>query len=151
MLISTGGLIVIKIAIVDDAELICETIERFLKHFSIENKISIEADSFGSGTEIINQLSKAYYDCIFLDIEIGEMNGIDVSRYLRETLKNESTEIIYVSSHTQYAVELFDFDPVTFLIKPIEEEKITKAFNKFLKRGSSVPLVDRYTGNSHHT
>ncbi|MCI6583217.1 MAG: LytTR family DNA-binding domain-containing protein [Oscillospiraceae bacterium] len=124
----------IRIAIVDDADLICETIETFLKRFSRENKLSIEFDSYYSGTEIINQLSDKYYDCIFLDIEIGERNGIDVSRYLRDTLKNETTEIIYISSHTQYAVELFDFDPVTFLVKPIEEEKLIKGFAKFLRR-----------------
>lgn len=124
----------IKIAIVDDADIICENIETFLIRFSKENKLPIEFDSYCSGKEIINKLSKTYYDCIFLDIEIGEMSGIDVSRYLRETLKNETTEIIYVSSHSQYAVDLFDFDPITFLLKPIEEERLIKGFTKFLKR-----------------
>lgn len=124
----------IKIAIVDDADIICETIETFLIRFSKDYKLPIEFDSYCSGTEIINKLSKTYYDCIFLDIEIGEMSGIDVSRYLRETLKNETTEIIYVSSHSQYAVDLFDFDPITFLLKPIDEERLTKGFTKFLKR-----------------
>ena len=85
----------IRIAIVDDADVICEAIEAFLNCFSRENKMIIEYDSFCSGSEIIDQLSKTYYDCIFLDIEIGEMSGIDVSRYLREILKNEITEIIY--------------------------------------------------------
>ena len=94
----------------------------------------IEYDSFCSGSEIIDQLSKTYYDCIFLDIEIGEMSGIDVSRYLREILKNEITEIIYISSHRQYAIDLFDFDPITFLLKPIDEQMLIKGFTKFLKR-----------------
>ncbi|MDE6425459.1 MAG: LytTR family DNA-binding domain-containing protein [Ruminococcus sp.] len=62
------------------------------------------------------------------------MSGIDVSKYLRETLKNETTEIIYVSSHSQYAIDLFDFDPITFLLKPIDQEKLILAFKKFLKR-----------------
>ena len=124
----------IRIAIVDDADIICESIELFLSNFSKANGITIEFDSFYSGSEIINVLNDIYYDCIFLDIEIGQMSGIDVSKYLRETLKNETTEIIYVSSHSQYAINLFDFDPITFLLKPIDKEKLILAFKKFLKR-----------------
>ncbi len=105
-----------------------------MTNFSKNNDISIEFDSFYSGTEIIERLKQTYFDCIFLDIEIGQMSGIDVSKYLRETLKNETTEIIYVSSHSQYAIDLFDFDPITFLLKPIDQEKLILAFKKFLKR-----------------
>ncbi len=124
----------IRIAIVDDADVICESIENFLNKFSKNNGIGIEFDSFYSGTEIIERLKNAYFDCIFLDIEIGKKSGIDVSRFLRETLKNETTEIIYISSHRQYAIDLFDFDPITFLLKPIDKEKLILAFKKFLKR-----------------
>ncbi len=124
----------IRVAIVDDADIICQTIEEFLISFSKKNGISIEYDSYYSGEEIIHKLNKSYYDLIFLDIEIGIKSGIDVSKHLRDTLNNETTEIIYVSSHSQYAVDLFDFDPITFLSKPIESEKLVKAFAKFLKR-----------------
>lgn len=124
----------IRIAIVDDADIICESIEAFLKNFSKRNGISIEFDSFYSGEEIIKRLQQSYFDCIFLDIEIGNMSGIEVSKYLRETLNNETTEIIYISSHRQYAIDLFDYDPITFLLKPIDNEKLVQAFKKFLKR-----------------
>lgn len=124
----------IRIAIVDDADIICQTIENFLISFSKNNGVSIDYDSYYSGEEIIHKLSQSYYDLIFLDIEIGEKNGIDVSKHLREVLKNETTEIIYVSSYKHYAVELFDYDPITFLSKPIESEKMINAFTKFLKR-----------------
>ncbi|MBP1535725.1 MAG: response regulator, partial [Ruminococcus sp.] len=87
----------IRIAIVDDADVICETIELFLKNFSKQNGVSIEFDSYYSGEEIIKRLQQSYFDCIFLDIEIGTKSGIDVSKFLRETQKNETTEIIYVS------------------------------------------------------
>lgn len=124
----------IRIAIVDDADVICESLEKFLANFSKNNAINIEFESFYSGKEIMNTLNEKYFDCIFLDIEIGCMNGIDVSRYLRENLKNNTTEIIYISSHSQYAIDLFEFDPITFLLKPIEQEKLIRAFEKFLKR-----------------
>ena len=124
----------IRIAIVDDADIICESIERFLTDFSKEHGIGITFDSFYSGDEIKSKLQNTYYDCIFLDIEIGTVSGIDVSRYLRETLKNETTEIIYISQHRQYAIDLFDFDPISFLLKPIDPQKLNHALMKLLKR-----------------
>lgn len=124
----------IRIAVVDDADIICESIENFLTDFSKQNGINIEFDTFYGGNEIKSDLQKTYYDCIFLDIEIGAISGIDVSRFLRETLKNETTEIIYISQHRQYAIDLFDYDPISFLLKPIDMEKLKQAFHKFLKR-----------------
>ena len=57
-----------------------------------------------------------------------------VSSFIIHHHNNEKTEIIFISAHRQYAIELFDFDPLTFLIKPIDNDSLTKAFNKLLKR-----------------
>lgn len=124
----------IRIAIVDDADFICEQIENFLREFSKKKSIEIDFDTYYSGEETEKALDSNYYDCIFLDIEIGKINGIDVSEYLREKLDNKTTEIIYVSQHRQYAADLFDFDPVMFLLKPVDKAQLIKTFIKFLKR-----------------
>ena len=128
------NLIVLKFAICDDIDSVCEYIEEFLVRICKEKNLSMEYDTFYSGDEFISALNKNVYDCIFLDIEIGSTNGIEVSKYLREKQNNETTEIIYISQHTQYAVNLFDYDPITFLLKPFNDAMIMKAFNKFLKR-----------------
>lgn len=128
------NLIVLKFAICDDIDSVCKYIEEFLVRICKEKNLSMEYDTFYSGDEFISALNKNIYDCIFLDIEIGTTNGIEVSKYLREKLNNETTEIIYISQHTQYAVNLFDYDPITFLLKPFDDDMMMKAFNKFLKR-----------------
>lgn len=124
----------LKFAICDDIDSVCEYLENFLKKISKQRNIPIEYDTYYSGDEFISVLSTKCYDCIFLDIEIGTTNGIDVSRYLRENLSNDTTEIIYISQHSQYAIDLFDYDPITFLLKPFDENLLLKSFNKFLKR-----------------
>ena len=128
------NLIVLKFAICDDIDVVCEYIEKFLVRICKEKNLSMEYDTFYSGDEFISVLNKKVYDCIFLDIEIGTTNGIEVSKYLREKQNNETTEIIYISQHSQYAVNLFDYDPITFLLKPFDDAMMMKAFNKFLKR-----------------
>lgn len=124
----------LRFAICDDIEAVCTQIEEFLTKESIERNLSIEIDKYYDGKELKVALQSKEYDCVFLDIEIGSISGIDVSKFLRETLNNENTEIIFISRHSQYAMELFDFDPITFLIKPIDYAQFLKALNKFLRR-----------------
>lgn len=124
----------LKFAICDDIDSVCKYIEEFLVRICKEKNLPMEYDTFYSGDEFISALNKNVYDCIFLDIEIGSTNGIEVSKYLREEQHNETTEIIYISQHSQYAVDLFDYDPIAFLLKPFDDLLMMKAFNKFLKR-----------------
>ena len=69
------------------------------------------------------------YKLIFLDIKIDNENGSDLGYEIRMALKNNSVNIIYISSYTKYAMSLFRSRPLDFIIKPITYEKINKVFN----------------------
>ena len=60
---------------------------------------------------------------LFLDIELITTDGIQVGKFIREELKNLETTIIYISSKSSYAMQLFQVQPLGFLIKPLEVEK----------------------------
>ena len=70
---------------------------------------------------------------LFLDIELPKMNGVAVGQYIRETLKNETIQIAYISSKQEYAMELFEMRPINFLVKPLYEKKIENVIDKFLQ------------------
>ncbi len=72
------------------------------------------------------------YDLLFLDIELPQINGVAVGRYIRETIKNEIIQIAYISSKQKYAMELFEMHPINYLVKPLTYEKIAKVIDKFL-------------------
>ena len=59
------------------------------------------------------------------------MIGVDIGRYIRQQLKNQIVQIVYVSSQREYAMELFDFRPLNFLIKPIDESAILNVVEQF--------------------
>ena len=65
-----------------------------------------------------------YFDLIILDIELTEINGIAIGKYLREELNNQTTQIVYISSLRDYAMDLFAVRPLHFLIKPLKKEDI---------------------------
>lgn len=125
----------LKIAICDDEMQTCHYIENILLEYGKLHGIRIECDIFFSGKGLVQKMvSSNHYDLFFLDIDMPEFNGIDVSRYIRKELKNIESEIIYVSCTTQYDRMLFDFHPLSFISKPFDQKDLTQAVELALRR-----------------
>lgn len=122
----------IKIAICDDESAICGQLESNLINLLDRKAIKYEIDVYQDGTGLCQKLESQSYDLLFLDIELPERNGIETGRFIRETLQDEQLQIAYISSNTSYALELFEFRPINFLVKPLTEDKIEKVLDKYL-------------------
>lgn len=122
----------INIAICDDELEICGQLESLLIEILNKKELEYNIDVFNRGKALCNEMKKEEYDLVFLDIELPEMNGINIGRYIREELGNEQVQIVYVSSKQEYAMELFEFRPMNFLVKPIKEDKIIQVIDKYL-------------------
>ncbi len=122
----------LSIAVCDDIIEICSQMETLLTDVLKEKNHKFEIEMYQDGETLCKDLEKIKYDIIFLDIELPGMNGVDVGRYIRETLKDEHTQIAYISARDEYAIELFDYRPINFLVKPLTIEKVQKVINKYL-------------------
>lgn len=122
----------IKIAICDDDIKIQFAMEDYLKQ--IENEYGIECDieCFDKGDMICENYEKGKFDLIFLDIEYKGKNGVEVGKHIRETIGDEVVQIAYISGNTGYAMDLFEYRPINFLVKPITETEVKKVLDKFL-------------------
>ena len=118
----------------DDENIICSYVEQSLLNLSKKYGISIETDVFNSGEDLIKTIKETFYDVIFLDIKMKDLSGIDISRIIRNTMGNEAIQIIYISGNTEYAIEVFEYDPFHFLPKPLNNEKIENAFVKLIHK-----------------
>lgn len=69
---------------------------------------------FLSGDEYLRFLKEEPpLDIIFLDIEFGgSTDGVTVGKVIRSDLKNEATQIVYVSAMESYALQLFKNRPI---------------------------------------
>jgi len=123
----------LNIAICDDNAPICSQIERILD--SHINEIKTNISIFYSPEKFINALRNGeFFDLVFLDIEFPDSNGIEIGGTIRNELKNESIEIVYISAQERYAMQLFDYRPLHFLIKPLNTDKIITVVKKTLIR-----------------
>lgn len=122
----------IKIAICDDDINIQFTIEGFLQHILEEYGVESEIECFDLGDKICENYEKGKFDLIFLDIEYEGKNGVEVGKYIREIVGDEIVQIAYISGNTGYAMELFEYRPINFLVKPITETEVKKVIDKYL-------------------
>ena len=123
----------INIAICDDEMEICSQIEKIVIELLEEFSIKYEIDVFYSGENLCREMQRKEYELVFLDIQLPRMNGIEVGKYIREVINNQNVQIAYISSKQEYAMELFDYRPINFLVKPIDKEMIKKkVLDKYL-------------------
>ena len=112
---------VIKYLIADDDSMyVASTLEQLslipnLECAAVCNS-AVEANAF---------LQKQLPDLLILDVEMPGLTGIQLAKSLK-TLPF----IIFISSHTHYAVDAFEVDAVDYLIKPVSIEKMMRAIEK---------------------
>lgn len=122
----------LNLAVCDDEIQIQFMIEEFLQQIFGEYGISVNIECFSSGEEFCDNFSKGAFDLIFLDIEYEGMNGVEMGRFIREQIGDENVQIAYVSGNTGYALELFEYRPINFLVKPVKQKDIQRVVDKYL-------------------
>lgn len=118
----------IKVAICDDLPEEIEKLKVHIERYAIENQMQISVSGFSNAEEIIAALSKAVsYDIIFLDIYMESLNGIDLARHI--TVSGEKSNIIFVSTSTEHALDAFGVNALQYLTKPIDYDKFENAMS----------------------
>lgn len=88
---------------------------------------------YSSGEILLQSVSNVNCDLLFLDIELGGINGIEVSHILRNLEERENLQIVFISSHDKYMREMFNVRPFQYLSKPLSETDLTTTLNTFMK------------------
>jgi len=69
-------------------------------------------------------------DLVFLDISMPGKNGFDLLNELEQT----TFEIIFVTAHNEYSLNAFKYSAVDYLLKPVDEDKLSEAVIRAQKR-----------------
>lgn len=118
-----------KIAICDDEKAIREFLENKILCMYPETELSF----FQSGEELL--AAKQDIDICFLDIQMQGINGMETARKLRE--KGQEMILIFVTALEEYVFQAFDVGALHYLVKPIDEEKLSKVLKKAVEQIAS--------------
>jgi two-component system LytT family response regulator len=112
----------------------------------------IELDNLNVYLELINQLEvvatctdgkqtwdalqRLNPDILLTDIDMPGLSGIDIVKGLKQP-----PVVIFITSHTEYAIESYEIDAVDFLVKPVTFERLSKAIRKAIEYLNHKELV----------
>ena len=96
--------------------------------------------AFSSGTDLVREISSGRrLDAVFLDIEMPGLNGLDAARKLREL--GGELSIIFLTSHTELAMEGYEVDALRFLPKDCSDKKLTESLQAIQRELAAKPNV----------
>lgn len=67
-------------------------------------------------------------DLVFLDINMPQMNGLKLAEAIGGL--NISTAIVFATAYDEHALEAFEKDAIDYILKPYEEERVSKVLRK---------------------
>ena len=111
----------IKCLIVDDEELARSLLKTYIAKV---NFLELVAD-FENPLDAIKVLKEQKIDLLLLDIQMPEIKGTDFAKMIPP-----STQVIFTTAYSEYALEGFELNAIDYLLKPITFERFLKAVNK---------------------
>ena len=115
-----------KIAICDDEKEFRKNISHYINSYFAEHNIDFECIEFANGESLLS--SNQIFDIVFLDIELGDSNGIDIASEIQK--QNKNTVILIVTSYHQYLDAAMDLKVTRYIDKPITQQRIFSALDK---------------------
>ena len=121
-----------KICICDDDCFAVREIRNLLEPFRTEDD-GFDISDFSCGEDLIEFYKNGgCFDIVFIDIEMGGINGVEAAETIREFAPE--TIIIFVSSHSSYIFDAFRIEALHFLVKPIKEKEFSEVFTRAMKK-----------------
>lgn len=114
----------IRVAVCDDVQNVVTQVNGYLLEYQQLKGQKLEIKSFSNAEDLWEHLKTNHCDLIILDIELVKMNGVELGRLIRTELNDYALNIIYISAMDTYDRQLFDVQPLNFLPKPVDKQKL---------------------------
>jgi two-component system LytT family response regulator len=123
----------IKAILIDDEKDAIESLTWEINQFCDNIEI---IDSFTNPEEAISAINYLKPECVFLDIEMPEMDGFQ----LLSQLKFRDFDLVITTAYDNYAIQAFKESAIDYLLKPIDSDDLQKVTKKILKNKNKNSL-----------
>lgn len=149
----------IRIAFCEDEKPQLEYIVGLIETYGKKHHKTFAIDTYTSAEQFLFAWEdEAPYDLFILDIQLGQMNGMELAKRIRE--QDKDCRIIFLTGLKDYAIEGYEVGAARYLLKPVQkktlyellaklsEEIEANEVNYFLFRASGqtrrIPFSDIY-------
>ena len=133
---------------------ICDDDKRFLEYLSGKAAGWAQAEGEACSVELYTSADAFLFaweerkdtDILLLDIEMPGTDGMDLARKLRRM--GNPVSVIFVTGNPDFALEGYDLEAVSYIVKPVKRERLWAALGRARERvlGRMAILVPLFAG-----
>lgn len=116
-----------KVFIVEDEPCVRDEIKYMLGRYD-QLAVAGEADNAFDAICAIQSLRP---DIVFLDIQLGDIDGIALAKKITEL--DLSIKLVFITAFENYALEGFELNAVDYVLKPFSEQRLDKTVERLLQ------------------
>lgn len=138
----------VRIAICDDLAADRQALRQALsKEFQLRG-ITAEFVEYESGTQLVSEWKKdkPLFKWLFLDIYMEGLNGVETAQRLRGL--GCQTEIVFLTTTPDYALDGYEVYAAGYLLKPLLQEKLGQLLDRLLSQAAQPPVLTLRSGAS---
>ena len=123
-----------RVVIIEDETAAAQNLSAILHKVRPDLEVVATIDTVVESVEFFN--SKPQLDLVFMDIHLADGSSFRIFDNI-----DIATPIIFTTAYDQYAIEAFKVNSIDYLLKPINEEGVRRAIEKW-QRLTSVERAD---------
>jgi DNA-binding LytR/AlgR family response regulator len=126
----------LKVLVVDDEQPALDELAFLLARDDRVGQVSC----CDSATEALRVLRDEPVDAVFVDIAMPGLTGLELAEVLARF--KEPPRVVFVTAHSEHAVDAFDLQAVDYVLKPVREERLREAVRRVSDTGAAAPGDD---------
>lgn len=135
-----------KLAIIEGEEVHTELLTRYVKAWGRDRNIPVVLTSFPSAESFLfTWESSRDFDVLFADIQTEQNEFLEMARQIRK--KDLKITIIFTTSIAEHAEEKCGIKAMYYLLKPIDQEKMSRCMDRISKKSRSEKFLLVQTGS----
>lgn len=124
----------IKCLLVDDEPPAIRLLEKYISKIDFLDLVY----ATNSSLDALSYIEQEGVDLVFLDIQMPELTGIQLSKIIQG-----KTKIIFTTAYPQFAIESYNVNAVDYLLKPFEFERFYQAVLKVKENAQAIEIKEQ--------
>ncbi len=123
---------VLQVLVIDDERPSLDELSYLLQRDPRIGEV-LTCDSAAEGLRVLHEID---VDCVFLDIQMPGLTGLDLAQVLSRF--KSPPPIVFVTAHEAHAVEAFELRAVDYVLKPVRADRLAEAVRRVVDGGERV-------------
>ena len=118
-----------RVAVIDDDESVRTALVRLFR------SVDFETFAFASARAFLSEFRDLTLDCVVVDLQMPEMTGLDVQRYLRMVYPGLSLPVVMITAHDEPGTceACLAAGVAAYMCKPVESTELVEEVRRLVR------------------